>query len=109
MKSVTSGRGQTIRPRLFAVITDEARAIRSVRTSPWMLTLKARLLRAIHAVHRRLPQLLALTANLLGLVLAATLDIILVVSIAAARNSHNRILVTVVKILCAMVVGCRRA
>lgn len=37
----------------FAVSPDEARTSRSVRTSPQVLTLEARLLRAIRAVHRR--------------------------------------------------------
>lgn len=39
----------------FAVSTDEARASRSVHTSPQVPSLEARLLRAIRDVHRRLP------------------------------------------------------
>ena len=41
--------------RTFAVIADEAWASRSGHTSPQMLTLEARQLRASRAVHRRLP------------------------------------------------------
>ena len=64
----------------FAVSPDEARASRSVRTPPQMLTLEVRPLRAISGVHRFLLsavccQLLALKAGLQGLVVAATPDL----------------------------------
>lgn len=64
-------RSETECVRAFAVSTGDAWASRSVRTSPQMPTLAARL-RVSRAVHRRLLSASAPNASLQGLVVAAT-------------------------------------